>query len=176
MEVTTKKSTSQTMTAWHQMRTQTPNCESVKQTELRFVHTKIAVWCLSSQLQTNRLTWTCPLCLLLSDFCFSLQSLDSDLSDGPISVQEFLEVKNALSASEVKIQELMKANSNLSEELKLVQKKVPEIHQWTLNILVWGAFVVLAPWLGPSKTFKSHTYRSRMLARKWLQISILSQS
>ncbi|XP_056601049.1 ARF GTPase-activating protein GIT2a isoform X5 [Triplophysa dalaica] len=51
------------------------------------------------------------------------KSLDSDLSDGPISVQEFLEVKNALSASEVKIQELMKANSNLSEELKLVQKK-----------------------------------------------------
>ncbi|XP_077097502.1 ARF GTPase-activating protein GIT2a isoform X14 [Siphateles boraxobius] len=51
------------------------------------------------------------------------KSLDSDLSDGPISVQEFLEVKNALSASEAKIQELMKANSNLSEELRLMQKK-----------------------------------------------------
>lgn len=58
---------------------------------------------------------------------FSPQSLDSDLSDGPISVQEFLEVKNALSASEAKIQQLMKANSNLSEELRLMQKKVPEI-------------------------------------------------
>ncbi|XP_056601052.1 ARF GTPase-activating protein GIT2a isoform X7 [Triplophysa dalaica] len=55
------------------------------------------------------------------------KSLDSDLSDGPISVQEFLEVKNALSASEVKIQELMKANSNLSEELKLVQKKLQSL-------------------------------------------------
>lgn len=55
------------------------------------------------------------------------KSLDSDVSDGPISVQEFLEVKNALSASEAKIQELMKANSNLSEELKLMQIKVPEI-------------------------------------------------
>uniref|UniRef100_A0A671QCP5 ARF GTPase-activating protein GIT2-like n=1 Tax=Sinocyclocheilus anshuiensis TaxID=1608454 RepID=A0A671QCP5_9TELE len=51
------------------------------------------------------------------------KSLDSDLSDGPISVQEFLEVKNALSASEAKIQELMKTNSNLSEELRLMQKK-----------------------------------------------------
>ncbi|XP_048044570.1 ARF GTPase-activating protein GIT2a isoform X9 [Megalobrama amblycephala] len=51
------------------------------------------------------------------------KSLDSDLSDGPISVQEFLEVKNALSASEAKIQQLMKANSNLSEELRLMQKK-----------------------------------------------------
>ncbi|XP_058631066.1 ARF GTPase-activating protein GIT2a isoform X4 [Onychostoma macrolepis] len=51
------------------------------------------------------------------------KSLDSDQSDGPISVQEFLEVKNALSASEAKIQELMKANSNLSEELRLMQKK-----------------------------------------------------
>uniref|UniRef100_A0A8C1ZLW1 G protein-coupled receptor kinase interacting ArfGAP 2a n=1 Tax=Cyprinus carpio TaxID=7962 RepID=A0A8C1ZLW1_CYPCA len=49
------------------------------------------------------------------------KSLDSDLSDGPISVQEFLEVKNALSASEAKIQELMKANSNLSEELRLIE-------------------------------------------------------
>uniref|UniRef100_A0A671QAW1 ARF GTPase-activating protein GIT2-like n=1 Tax=Sinocyclocheilus anshuiensis TaxID=1608454 RepID=A0A671QAW1_9TELE len=48
------------------------------------------------------------------------KSLDSDLSDGPISVQEFLEVKNALSASEAKIQELMKTNSNLSEELRLI--------------------------------------------------------
>lgn len=66
-------------------------------------------------------------------FFFSFQSLDSDLSDGPISVHEFLEVKNALSASEAKIQELMKANSNLSEELKLMQKKVPEIPQWVLN-------------------------------------------
>ncbi|XP_057209808.1 ARF GTPase-activating protein GIT2a isoform X1 [Triplophysa rosa] len=55
------------------------------------------------------------------------KSLDSDLSDGPISVQEFLEVKNALSASEVKIQELMKANSNLSEELRLVQKKLQSL-------------------------------------------------
>ncbi|XP_026117222.1 ARF GTPase-activating protein GIT2a isoform X8 [Carassius auratus] len=55
------------------------------------------------------------------------KSLDSDLSDGPISVQEFLEVKNALSASEAKIQSLMKANSNLSEELRLMQKKLQSL-------------------------------------------------
>uniref|UniRef100_A0A3P8XDB0 Arf-GAP domain-containing protein n=1 Tax=Esox lucius TaxID=8010 RepID=A0A3P8XDB0_ESOLU len=51
-------------------------------------------------------------------------SLDSDLSDGPVTVQEFLEVKNALSASEAKIQQLMKVNSNLSDELRLMQKKL----------------------------------------------------
>uniref|UniRef100_A0A8C1L0P6 G protein-coupled receptor kinase interacting ArfGAP 2a n=1 Tax=Cyprinus carpio TaxID=7962 RepID=A0A8C1L0P6_CYPCA len=55
------------------------------------------------------------------------KSLDSDVSDGQISVQEFLEVKNALSASEAKIQTLMKANSNLSEELRLMQKKLQSL-------------------------------------------------
>ncbi|KAJ8286085.1 hypothetical protein GJAV_G00034370 [Gymnothorax javanicus] len=52
------------------------------------------------------------------------KSVDSDLSDGPITVQEFLEVKNALSASEAKIQQLMKVNSNLSDELRFMQKKL----------------------------------------------------
>ncbi|XP_036455129.1 LOW QUALITY PROTEIN: ARF GTPase-activating protein GIT2a [Colossoma macropomum] len=52
------------------------------------------------------------------------KSLDSDVSDGPVSVQEFLEVKNALTASEAKIQQLMKANVTLSEELRLLQKKL----------------------------------------------------
>ncbi|XP_022607176.1 ARF GTPase-activating protein GIT2 isoform X6 [Seriola dumerili] len=51
------------------------------------------------------------------------KSLDSDLSDSPITMQEYLEVKNALSASEAKIQQLMKANNNLSDELRLMQKK-----------------------------------------------------
>ncbi|XP_037114154.1 ARF GTPase-activating protein GIT2a isoform X5 [Syngnathus acus] len=52
------------------------------------------------------------------------KSLDSDLSDGPITMQEYLEVKNALSASEAKIQHLLKANNNLSDELRLMQKKL----------------------------------------------------
>ncbi|XP_030592901.1 ARF GTPase-activating protein GIT2a isoform X11 [Archocentrus centrarchus] len=55
------------------------------------------------------------------------KSLDSDLSDGPITMQEYLEVKHALSASEVKIQQLMKANSSLSDELRLMQKKLQSL-------------------------------------------------
>ncbi|XP_049906231.1 ARF GTPase-activating protein GIT2a isoform X6 [Epinephelus moara] len=51
------------------------------------------------------------------------KSLDSDLSDGPITMHEYMEVKNALTASEAKIQHLMKANNNLSDELRLMQKK-----------------------------------------------------
>lgn len=58
------------------------------------------------------------------------QSLDSDLSDGPITMQEYVDLKNALTASEAKIQHLMKANNNLSDELRLMQKKVSTIlHQ-----------------------------------------------
>ncbi|XP_071369769.1 ARF GTPase-activating protein GIT2a isoform X1 [Centroberyx affinis] len=55
------------------------------------------------------------------------KSLDSDLSDGPITMQEFLDVKNALSASEAKIQQLMKVNNNLSDELRLMQKKLQSL-------------------------------------------------
>ncbi|KAF3695815.1 ARF GTPase-activating protein GIT2 [Channa argus] len=55
------------------------------------------------------------------------KSLDSDFSDGPITMQEYLDVKNALSASETKIQHLMKANNNLSDELRLMQKKLQSL-------------------------------------------------
>ncbi|KAL7390897.1 hypothetical protein ABVT39_001004 [Epinephelus coioides] len=55
------------------------------------------------------------------------KSLDSDLSDGPITMHEYMEVKNALSASEAKIQHLMKANNNLSDELRLMQKKLQSL-------------------------------------------------
>uniref|UniRef100_A0A8C8DUA6 G protein-coupled receptor kinase interacting ArfGAP 2a n=1 Tax=Oryzias sinensis TaxID=183150 RepID=A0A8C8DUA6_9TELE len=54
-------------------------------------------------------------------------SLDSDLSDGPISMQEYMEVKNALSASEAKVQQLMKVNNNLNDELRLMQKKLQSL-------------------------------------------------
>ncbi|XP_058493091.1 ARF GTPase-activating protein GIT2a isoform X11 [Solea solea] len=57
------------------------------------------------------------------------KSLDSDLSDGPITMQEYMEVKNALSASESKIQQLMKANNNLSDELRLMQKKASKLEK-----------------------------------------------
>ncbi|XP_019394233.1 PREDICTED: ARF GTPase-activating protein GIT2 isoform X7 [Crocodylus porosus] len=52
------------------------------------------------------------------------KSLDSDLSDGPVTAQEYMQVKNALMASEVKIQQLMKVNINLSDELRIMQKKI----------------------------------------------------
>ncbi|XP_078083426.1 ARF GTPase-activating protein GIT2a isoform X11 [Mustelus asterias] len=57
------------------------------------------------------------------------KSMDSDLSDGPITLQEYMEVKNALSASEAKIQQLMKVNSNLSDELRLMQKKASKLEK-----------------------------------------------
>ncbi|XP_060764511.1 ARF GTPase-activating protein GIT2b isoform X3 [Neoarius graeffei] len=50
-------------------------------------------------------------------------SESSDLSDGPITMQEFMEVKNALNASEAKIQQLLKVNCHLSEELRHMQSK-----------------------------------------------------
>ncbi|XP_028851036.1 ARF GTPase-activating protein GIT2a isoform X8 [Denticeps clupeoides] len=59
------------------------------------------------------------------------KSLDSDPSDSPISVQEFLEVKNALTASESRIQQLLKVNSNLSDELRQMQKKASKMEKQT---------------------------------------------
>uniref|UniRef100_A0A3B3Z055 Arf-GAP domain-containing protein n=1 Tax=Poecilia mexicana TaxID=48701 RepID=A0A3B3Z055_9TELE len=51
------------------------------------------------------------------------KSLDSDISDGPVTMHEYMEVKNALTTSEAKIQQLLKANDDLSDELRLMQKK-----------------------------------------------------
>ncbi|XP_075291137.1 ARF GTPase-activating protein GIT2 isoform X4 [Opisthocomus hoazin] len=57
------------------------------------------------------------------------KSLDSDLSDGPVTPQEYMQVKNALVASEVKIQQLMKVNINLSDELRIMQKKASKLEK-----------------------------------------------
>ncbi|XP_035990342.1 ARF GTPase-activating protein GIT2b isoform X2 [Fundulus heteroclitus] len=54
-------------------------------------------------------------------------SESSDLSDGPITVQEFMEVKSALTASEAKIQQLLKVNCHLSEELRMMQSKLSSL-------------------------------------------------
>lgn len=65
-----------------------------------------------------------PACL----YVLSIQSMDSsDLSDGPITLQEYLEVKKALASSEAKVQQLMKVNNNLSEELRRLQKEVGSV-------------------------------------------------
>ncbi|XP_032899659.1 ARF GTPase-activating protein GIT2 isoform X16 [Amblyraja radiata] len=57
------------------------------------------------------------------------KSMHFDLSGGPITLQEYMEVKNALSASEAKVQQLMKVNSNLSDELRLMQKKASKLEK-----------------------------------------------
>ncbi|XP_078278582.1 ARF GTPase-activating protein GIT1 isoform X7 [Rhinoraja longicauda] len=58
------------------------------------------------------------------------KSMDSsDLSDGPITLQEYLEVKKALAASEAKVQQLMKVNNNLSDELQRLQMQVSRLEK-----------------------------------------------
>ncbi|XP_047238680.1 ARF GTPase-activating protein GIT2a isoform X9 [Girardinichthys multiradiatus] len=57
------------------------------------------------------------------------KSLDSDISDGPITMHEYMEVKTALTASEAKIQQLLKANDNLNDELRLMQKKTSKLEK-----------------------------------------------
>ncbi|XP_035381762.1 ARF GTPase-activating protein GIT2a isoform X4 [Electrophorus electricus] len=54
--------------------------------------------------------------------------LDPDVSDGPVSVREFLEVKGALAASEAKIQQLTKMNTTMSKELRVMQEKCHSLH------------------------------------------------
>ncbi|XP_071378406.1 ARF GTPase-activating protein GIT2b isoform X3 [Centroberyx affinis] len=65
-------------------------------------------------------------------------SESSDLSDGPITVQEFMEVKSALTASEAKIQQLLKVNCHLSEELRMMQSKLNSL-QTENTTLRWQA-------------------------------------
>ncbi|XP_052380345.1 ARF GTPase-activating protein GIT1 isoform X1 [Oncorhynchus keta] len=69
------------------------------------------------------------------------KSMDSsDLSDGPITLQEYLEVKKALASSEAKVQQLMKVNNNLSEELRRLQKEISRMQ--TENSALRGGQVV----------------------------------
>ncbi|XP_058267937.1 ARF GTPase-activating protein GIT2b isoform X2 [Hemibagrus wyckioides] len=66
-------------------------------------------------------------------------SESSDLSDGPITMQEFMEVKNALNASEAKIQQLLKVNCHLSEELRHMQSKLNSLQNENSNLKWQGA-------------------------------------
>ncbi|XP_072271491.1 ARF GTPase-activating protein GIT2 isoform X3 [Pyxicephalus adspersus] len=52
------------------------------------------------------------------------KSLEGSVSDGTVTAQDLMDVKNALAASDAKIQQLMKVNSNLSDELRIMQKKL----------------------------------------------------
>ncbi|XP_060048555.1 ARF GTPase-activating protein GIT2 isoform X4 [Erinaceus europaeus] len=57
------------------------------------------------------------------------KSLDSDLSDGAVTVQELMEVKNALVASEAKIQQLMKLQTLQSENSNLRKQSTASVYQ-----------------------------------------------
>ncbi|XP_073485708.1 ARF GTPase-activating protein GIT2 isoform X4 [Aquarana catesbeiana] len=59
------------------------------------------------------------------------KSLEGDVSDGTVTAQVFMDVKNALAASEAKIQQLMKVNSNLSDDLRIMQKKGSKVEKQT---------------------------------------------
>ncbi|POI20838.1 hypothetical protein CIB84_015415, partial [Bambusicola thoracicus] len=63
------------------------------------------------------------------------RSMDSsDLSDGPITLQEYLEVKKALAASEAKVQQLMKVNNSLSDELRRLQREIHKLQSENTQI------------------------------------------
>ncbi|OWK15533.1 hypothetical protein Celaphus_00000787 [Cervus elaphus hippelaphus] len=63
------------------------------------------------------------------------RSMDSsDLSDGAVTLQEYLELKKALAASEAKVQQLMKVNSSLSDELRRLQREIHKLQAENLQI------------------------------------------
>ncbi|XP_059104830.1 ARF GTPase-activating protein GIT2 isoform X3 [Peromyscus eremicus] len=57
------------------------------------------------------------------------KSLDSDLSDGPVTVQDFMEVRSALVASEATIQQLMKLQTLQSENSSLRKQATTNVCQ-----------------------------------------------
>ncbi|XP_072271496.1 ARF GTPase-activating protein GIT2 isoform X8 [Pyxicephalus adspersus] len=57
------------------------------------------------------------------------KSLEGSVSDGTVTAQDLMDVKNALAASDAKIQQLMKVNSNLSDELRIMQKKGSKVEK-----------------------------------------------
>ncbi|XP_078410530.1 ARF GTPase-activating protein GIT2a isoform X7 [Cetorhinus maximus] len=63
------------------------------------------------------------------DSVASDEDTDQEPTVKAIRAKEYMEVKNALSASEAKIQQLMKVNSNLSDELRLMQKKASKLEK-----------------------------------------------
>uniref|UniRef100_A0A3Q3K1I9 Arf-GAP domain-containing protein n=1 Tax=Monopterus albus TaxID=43700 RepID=A0A3Q3K1I9_MONAL len=90
------------------------------------------------------------------------KSMDSsDLSDGPITLQEYLEVKKALASSEAKVQQLMKVNNNLSEELRRLQKEITRMQTENSALLIGFGPVADPPGLSvpSSGASDSHLHR-----------------
>ncbi|KAK7898652.1 hypothetical protein WMY93_019505 [Mugilogobius chulae] len=91
-------------------------------------------------------------------------SESSDLSDGPITVQEFMEVKTALTASEAKIQQLLKVNCHLSEELRMMQTKLNSLQTENTTLKWQGPSGHQQP-QGPSEAVASGRPRSVHIGR-----------
>lgn len=105
-----------------------------------------------------------PLLQWLTGLCLPLQSMDSsDLSDGAVTLQEYLELKKALATSEAKVQQLLKVNSSLSDELRRLQREVRAaalVGVGAPRAPVGGAAWTL--WnLTPLHTLRSTSYRQK---------------
>lgn len=48
----------------------------------------------------------------------------SDHSDGPITLEEYMDVKRALAESQARVQQLMQTNKDLKQEIVLLQNMV----------------------------------------------------
>nr|2W6A_A Chain A, ARF GTPASE-ACTIVATING PROTEIN GIT1 [Rattus norvegicus]2W6A_B Chain B, ARF GTPASE-ACTIVATING PROTEIN GIT1 [Rattus norvegicus] len=55
-------------------------------------------------------------------------------SDGAVTLQEYLELKKALATSEAKVQQLMKVNSSLSDELRKLQREIHKLQAENLQL------------------------------------------
>lgn len=83
-----------------------------------------------------------------------------------------MEVKSALNASEAKIQQLLKVNCHLSEELRLMQSKVRG------QIAVWHSITAVAEsvWLRLVSSFQLNSLQNENSTLKWQTPNSLARS
>ncbi|XP_035662638.1 ARF GTPase-activating protein GIT2-like isoform X2 [Branchiostoma floridae] len=58
----------------------------------------------------------------------------SDLSDGPITLEEYLQVKKALAASDARVQQLIQVKQQQQQEISLLQSMVQKLMQENANL------------------------------------------
>ncbi|CAH1250036.1 ARF GTPase-activating protein GIT2-like isoform X3 [Branchiostoma lanceolatum] len=58
----------------------------------------------------------------------------SDLSDGPITLEEYLQVKKALAASDARVQQLVQLKQQQQQEISLLQSMVQKLMQENANL------------------------------------------
>ena len=60
--------------------------------------------------------------------CITFQSVtSSEQSDGPITLEEYLEVKKELAESRAKVQQIQQINKDLRQEINILQSEVKNI-------------------------------------------------